>query len=107
MAIGPRRLGKKIVDKVDATDPEQRQSEIQMRKLAGPGVGVNQIEPELGLSEERGAVHEVKCHARIVSEMAPSDLQYGWIVLDRFESRLGVYTREKPSRADTRTSAKF
>ena len=79
-----------------------------MRKLARPGVRVDEIKVTgLQSTEKVRAIGQVKTHARILSEVASSHGQYLSIAVDRFKASMGIHTGKDPRRTETGSGAEF
>ena len=66
MSVRPVRLGQKIVDEVDTADGQQRQRVVEVRELARPRIGIDEIVVGLGRAAEKcGAVRREKREPRI------------------------------------------
>ena len=66
MTVRPVRLRQQIVDEVNAADRQKGQRVVEMRELARPRIGVDEIVMGLGRAAEKcGGVREMKRDARI------------------------------------------
>lgn len=97
MSSGPRWLRQQVVDEVDAPDSQQGQGKVQVRKLARPGVSVNEIEfLRRRLFQERRPVHEEKCDPGVVTEVPLRDLNNLGVNVDCHKTGVRIHSREQP-----------
>ena len=82
--VRPVRLWQHIIDEVEPALFQQRECFVQVRVLARPRIGKDQVEPDVGDPAQHVAcILHVERHPRIVSEPLLCYGCDGWIVLDR------------------------
>ena len=96
MPFRPVRLGQQIVNEIDSARSQKCERLVKMTELAGPRIGVNQIEcAPWCVANEFGAIDDVKGHSTIGGEMALGDGRHGGIGIDGIEVRRGIHAREQ------------